>query len=820
MLAVKMLIREIRNGDVLTLLFALILSVSTVTGIDLFVDRLQTSFTIQSATLLAADRVVRSNSVISQERIEYAENKNLETAQKTSFSSMVFSDEGLQLSQVSSVTESYPLRGSYLIDDVSFGAGYEVEQGPKVGEIWVSSRLASLLSVNIGDAVYVGEKEFIIRHFLVRDPGSTGSAFAIAPRAVINQFDLAATEVIQPGSRVRYSLLLAGNEDALTQYEEWIIPNLEKGERWRTPKSGGQGINSAIDRAESFLLLAGTLAVVMSGVAMALASSRYVRRHLTQVAVIKTLGATPRKIANILLSQLAIIFIVGTGVGLLLGWLIQEMIALSLANLLSTVLPNASVSNLWLGFITGLMSLLAFCVPLLMRLFDVSPLTVLHPEGKIQLKSLQLYVVALIGMYLLMVIYTGGLLLPSIMIVAIFIVAILIGFIGYLLFKLGRTLTSGVVSGWQIGLASLHRRLMGNLFQLLVFTLIIMLGLILIGVKSSLISDWQKQLPVDAPNHYLFNVQESEVLQITSIASDLNIPVNEWYPMVRGRVFQVNGQDAETLFPEGESEPELLSREMNLTWSNTLAEDNVLLEGEFGESAQGLSIEDSVAKEMNLMLGDVLGIKIGGLDYQLPITSIRSVDWGSMRPNFYLILPQSILSDFPANYVSSMFIEKENVQSFYKSMTDFPTVSMLNVGDLIQQIQMIIAQVSQAIQLVLFFILFSAVLVLNASVRASLDERLEEGALLRTLGASKTLIRQSMLVEFGFLGFSAGIIGALAAELCLFGLQTFVFEIAPSFHPLMWGLGPITGFFVVSIIGLYAGKSVLTVPPMRMLRSL
>jgi putative ABC transport system permease protein len=264
----------------------------------------------------------------------------------------------------------------------------------------------------------------------------------------------------------------------------------------------------------------------------------------------------------------------------------------------------------------------------------------------------------------------------------------------------------------------------------------------------------------------------------------------------------------------------LISREMNLTWSNQLAEDNVLLEGEFGANVDGLSVEEEAAKEMDLKLGDTLGIKIGGLDYQLPITSIRSVDWSSMKPNFYLILPQSILSDFPANYVSSVFIEKQNVQSFYQKMADFPTVSMLNVGDLIQQIQLIIAQVSQAIQLVLFFILSSAVLVLNASVRASLDERLEEGALLRTLGASKTLIRQSMLVEFGFLGFSAGVIGALAAELSLFGLQVFIFELAPSIHPLMWILGPSTGFIVVSIIGLYAGKSVLTVPPMRMLRSL
>lgn len=819
-LAIRLFLRELRNGDVLTLILALILSVSTVTGIGLFVDRLQTSFTLQSATLLAADRVVRSNKPISTERIEYAESLSLESAQKVTFSSMVFSDNGLQLSQVSAVTDLYPLRGQYLIEDQPFGAGYEYSSSPNIGEIWVSSRLASLLGVAIGDSVQVGDADFVISQYLVRDPGSSGSAFAIAPRAVIHFDDLAKTQVIQPGSRVRYNLLLAGDESALNDYEAWVTPMLEKGERWRTPKNGGQGINSAINRAESFLLLAGTLAVVMSGVAMALASSRYVKRHLTQVAVMKTLGATPKRMAQLLLTQLFIVFIVGTIIGLSVGWAIQEIIAYSLASLLSTVLPAASFSQLWLGTLTGFMSLVAFCVPLLMRLFHVSPLTVLQPAGRIEMRSATVYIVAFVGMFALMVIYTGGIVLPTIMTVAILLVACLIGAVGFGLFKLGRRMTSGATSGWQIGVAALHRRLVSNVFQLLVFTLIIMLGLILLGVKSSLIADWQQQLPEDAPNHYLFNVQEPEVQPITDLASELSIPVTDWYPMVRGRVTHINGVEGETLYPPEGDEPEIFERELNLTWADTLGADNVLLEGEFGPNVEGLSIEVRAAQEVNASLGDVLSIQIGGREYDLPITSIRSVDWGSMRPNFYLILPKSILQDFPANYVSSLFVDEDKVQAFYRSMAAFPTVSMLNVGDLIKQIQTIIAQVSQAIQLVLFFILSSGALVLVASVRASLDERLEEGALLRTLGASKALIRQSMLVEFGFLGFSAGLIGAIAAELCLLGLQVFVFDLSPSFHWDLWLLGPVTGGVLVSVIGLFAGRSVLKVPPMRMLRAL
>ena len=820
-LALRLLLRELRNGDILTLLFALILSVATVTGIGLFVDRLQASFTQQSATLLAADRIVRSHSEIPESWLLMAQERALETAQKVSFSSMVFSDTGLQLSQISAVTSEYPLRGKYLVDDMAYRPGVETSQGPNRGEVWVSSRLASLLHVGIGDTVQVGEADFIVRRFLVRDPGSTGSAFSIAPRAMMHFDDLSSTQVIQPGSRVSYRMLLAGSEDNLAQYKTWLTPQLEKGQRWRGPKEGGgQGINATINRAEAFLLLAGTLAVVMSGVAMALASSRYVTRHLKQIAVMKTLGATPQKIAQLLLLQLLWVFLLGTSIGLLLGWIAQALIAYSLSSLLSTVLPDAPIQGLWLGTVTGLMSLLAFCLPLMLRLFHVSPLTVLQPSSQIEVRSVVVYIAGFIGMYGLMVIYTGGLILPSIMTLAITLVALLIGGIGYLLFKLGRRLTTGVTSGWQIGLAALRRRLLSNLFQLLVFTLIIMLGLILLGIKSSLISDWQKQLPANAPNHYLFNVQADEVPLISAMADNLAIPVTDWFPMVRGRVTHINDISADSLFLPESDQPEIFERELNLTWADTLSADNVLLEGEFTASTQGLSIEATAAAEAKVKMGDILTIAIGGNDYRLPITSIRSVDWSSMRPNFYLILPKSILAEFPANYVSSLFLDDTNTRAFYQKMADYPTVSMLNVGDLILQIQGIIAQVSQAIQLVLVFILASGVLVLIASVRASLDERLEEGALLRTLGASKALIRQSMLVEFGFLGFCAGFVAAVGAELCLFALQVLLFELNASWHPLTWVIGPLFGFLAVSFIGLYAGRSVLKVPPMRMLQAL
>ena len=653
MFAWRLLLREFKTGDVLTLLVALVLSVATVTGIGLFVDRLQQSFEVQSANLLGADRSVRRDDPIPLEWIEDAQSEGLETARTASFSSMVFGGEGLQLAQITAVESNYPLRGAYLTDINPFGAGVETTESPNPGNIWISSRLASLLSVALNDTVRVGEKELRVSKYLVRDPGSATSAFSIAPRAVMNEADLAATEVIIPGSRVRYAFLYAGEAGVLERFDEALALKLDENERIRTPVERGERIGSTVNRAESFLLLAGTLAVVMSGVAMALASSRYVKRHLTQFAVMKTLGATPMRLVSLMSFQVIMITLLGIVIGSALGLGVQEFIARLLSSLMTSELPAPSLVKLWLGAATAGISVLAFCAPLLARLIQVPPLRVLQPSAEIKGSAASLFVFGIVGMYLLMVVYAGGWTLPSIMMIALAVVTLLVFLVGWGLFRVSRALSRQATTGWQVGLASLHRRLVSNLFQLLVFTLIIMLSLVLVGVQSNLIRDWQNQIPDDTPNHYLFNVQAPQLDGISQYTQRANIVSSDWYPMVRGRVTHINDKPVEELFPNRRDEPEIAERELNLTWANQLGDGTNVVRGEF--DGQGLSIEQEAAIEANVGLGDELTINIGGIDYTLPITSIREVDWQSMQPNFYLILPESVLSEYQANYVSSVF---------------------------------------------------------------------------------------------------------------------------------------------------------------------
>ncbi|WP_417553631.1 ABC transporter permease [Marinomonas fungiae] len=818
MFAWRLLIREFKTGDVLTLLMALVLSVATVTGIGLFVDRLQQSFEVQSANLLGADRSVRRDDPVPQAWIEQAQDMSLETAQTASFSSMVFGGEGLHLAQVTAVSNNYPLRGEFITDQALFGTGEASSQAPASGEIWLSSRLASLLSVELGQTVRVGEAPLTVTKYLVRDPGSATSAFSIAPRAIMNEQDLPATEVIIPGARVRYAFLYAGGADELEQFDNILAPQLGEGERIRTPIERGERVGNTVNRAESFLLLAGTLAVVMSGVAMALASARYVKRHLTQFAVMKTMGATPQRLVRLMVFQVTLITLLGIVLGSALGYLIQGLIADLLSSLMSAALPAPTLMKLWLGAATAIISILAFCAPLLARLVSVPPLRVLQPSAGLQVRSSSLFLFGLIGMYALMVIYAGGWRLPSIVMVGLAIVTSLVFLVGWGLFSISRRLSKQSTTGWQVGLAALHRRLVSNLFQLLVFTLIIMLSLILVGVQSNLIRDWQAQIPENTPNHYLFNVQEAQVTGIKTYTTDNDIAASDWFPMVRGRVIAINGEDVEKLFPDQRNEPEIVEREMNLTWANEIGSGSTVIEGDF--AAEGISIEQKAAIEAGVVIGDELTISIGGLDYTLPITSIRTVDWQSMQPNFYLILPQSVLSDYQANYVSSVFLNENNAADFYRFMANYPTVSMLNIGELLKQVKDIIAQLANALKIVLAFILGAGALVLMASVRSTLDERLEEGALLRTLGATKKIVRQALLIEFGALGLFAGLIGALGAELALVGLQHFVFDMEVTIHPQLWLVGPLAGWGIVTIIGVFASRAVLKVPPIRLLRSI
>lgn len=810
--------KEMRSSDVVTLLIALIISIGTVTAISLFIDRLRLSFEQESATLLAADRVVRSDEVIPLEWIKKAQDLGLSSAERASFTTMVFAQDKLQLSQISAVTKGYPLKGSFLLDSQLFGQGTKSTLSPEQGSIWISSRLASLLGVKIGQTVEVGDKALTVSKYLVLDPGASSSAFAISPRAVMNKDDLPATNVIIPGSRVRYSLLVAGNADLLNDLKNWLEPQLQDGQRWLTPKQRGERIGETINRAESFLLLAGTLAVVLSGVAMALASARYVKRHLMQVAVLKTLGATPSVLSKLFMLQLLFLYIMGSVLGLALGWVVQEMIASLLSSLVTTALPEPSISKMWLGLATGLISLVTFCLPLMRRLIKISPLSVLQPSAQVEQSSVAIYLIGFVGMYGLMCLYTQGFMLPTVMTLAIASVGLLVGVLGWLMFKLGRSVTSGATSGWQIGLAALYRRLIPNLFQLLVFTLIIMLGLVLTGIKTNLIADWQKQLPTDAPNHYLFNVQEDQIATISQVAQKLAITSSSWYPMVRGRITKINDEEVSQLYPDGKPEPELFERAMNLTWADKVGEGNEVVSGDF--SANGLSVEVDAAKEAGLALGDTLTMNIGGVMHTLPITSLRSVDWSSMRPNFYVIVPKSLLDNYPANYVSSFYVKPDQAQGFYQAMAQFPTVSILNVGDILKQIQSIISQLSQAIQLVLLCILAAGGLVLLASVRSTLEERMEEGALLRVLGARGALVRQALIVEFGCLGLFAGIIAAIGAEASLYGVQVYVFKTEPSWHPLLWLLGPSIGALLITAIGVFASRTVLKVPPMHLLRGI
>jgi len=823
-LGLKLLWRDWRGGELNILIAALMVAVVTVTSIGLFADRIRNSIQDEAGTLLAADAQIRSRSTtpISAELRQQAEAAGLATADIVNFQAMAFgSDQALQLSAVKAVSAQYPLKGELVIADEPFGVGRAVRAGPAPGEVWIISRLFLSLGVDIGDTIGVGDANLTLAAALITEPDNAGSFFDFNPRVMINIADVEQTGAVQLGSRARYRLLLGGDvEPFKAQVEDGLSPDY----RWADVRDANEGVTSALDRAESFLLLAGSLGVMLAGVALALASRRYASRQLAHVALLKTLGLTPNSIARLYAGNLVILGILTVFAGLVMGWVLHWVFLELASGLLPRELEPAGWRPLLTGFLTGMVCLMAFAFPPVWVLRQVPPARVLRSElegGTLsQRVTLGIGAAAVIG---LVWFYSSDVLLTAALLGGGLIALGGVSLMAAVLIRVVRRYGSRLGTTWRLGLANLQRHSRQNAFQIMVFSIALMLLFILTLLRSSLISEWEQQLPEGAPNHFAFNIYADELSGFQGILDANNVPREPLYPMIRGRLTQVNEESLsdrlDRLQPSGDD----FRRELNLTWSDTLADDNQVVEGDWwqpgDETRDLISVEQDFAEQLELELGDELTFSIGGQQQDVTVKSIRTVQWDSLAPNFYVIFSGPILEGAGAAYITSFYLDADQKPLLAEILRQHPTVSVIEVDAIIRQIQGIVGQVTVAVEFILGLVLISGFIVLLASVQATLDVRLVESAILRTLGARAGLVRGGLWIEFASLGALAGLLGALGAELALAYFQTQMLNLDWTPHPLLWVTGPILGGVVIGIIGVVSTRRVIKVPPMVVLRS-
>ena len=818
----RLLAREWRSGELGILLAALVLAVSVVVGVSSFVDRLQSALLSESARFLAADMVVVSRTPIPEEWIDQAEQMTLQTSLGVGFPSMAVADaDHMALVSVKAVSAGYPLRGELLWSGEAYGDILRDGAIPEQGEVWLAPRLFALLGLTTGDTLMVGEASFTVTGAVRGEPDATTAVFGFGPRLLMNTLDIPSTGVVQPGSRVGYRLLISGNRDLISEYEAWVSPLLGQGQRLDSVEGSQPRIGDTLDRARGFLLLAGSLAVVLAAAAITLASRRFGERHTQYVAILKSLGAQSHDISRLYATSLGLMGVAGTAVGCLLGWILQEAFINLLGSLLPVTPGAAGVEPVLIGAVTAMVCIVFFAWPPLRRLGEASPLRVLRADiGMHEAQRPQDYFFGGLSIIGLMWWYSGSAAVTLAVVVGL---AVVMG-LGFLaargLLSGGRRVGGFAGSIWRVALAGLQRRGRANALQMVIFAMAIMLMLLLSVVRSSLIGQWQAQLPDDAPNHFLLNLAPEERPVLEQFFTQRGVTTETLYPMTRGRIFSVN---AETLpeWEEVEGDDAPRQREANFTWSDELPTGNVLVSGDWWEPADTtswVSLEEDFAAGIGASVGDRLSMRIGADTFDAEVRSIRKVDWQSMRPNFFVVFPRAVLERYPGMYMTSFRLLPTQKPVLNELVRELPTVTVIELDIVIKEMRSVVDQVARALELVLAVILVAGSLVLISGVRSSLDARLKESALMRALGARQRLVLGTLWIEFLVLGGLAGALASVGAEVAAWGLQTRVFDMTWAPTVTMWWLGPTVGAVIVGALGVWSCRRVVRVPPIQLLR--
>lgn len=848
-LSLRLLWRDWQGGELRLLFLALVMAVTSVTGIALFTDRLEQALLAESANMLAADRVLSGRGEAPEEWIEEAERRGLRTAQTISFGSMVFSDNSNVLVSAKAVSSAYPLRGKLIVGDRAFGPGAPIDGGPAQGEVWVESRVLPALDAEIGDMLYVGNAQLRVARVIIQEPDRQqgGMMDNAGPRLMLNAADVPATEVIQVGSRVSYRYLFAGDASTLDGYGEWLDSRSNGEFRLRDVRDESAEVADALSKAESFLLLGSLFAVLLAGVAIALTARRYAERHFDYVAILKTLGCTSSQIMALYMSIQVVLVVVAIVLGSFLGWGIHALILEALRAVISVNLPPAGLTPYVIGAMTAIICLLSFALPPLLALRKTSPLRVLRKDLDDNTLGAKLpYGVGLLGSLVLILWYSQDVLLTSILVLAVLGVVVVLSGLSWLLLRSSTSVGMKAGSAWKLAMSATRRRRKQNVLQVLVFSLTIMSLLILVLLRTDLIRDWQAQLPENTPNHFLMNVTQSQVAGIEDFFRSNDVEPNQFFPIMSAGVTRINGEtpqldrgddeaqsnvtersaqadDAVVAEQEGaiDARPRTVSNRQ-VTWTSRMPVDNQIVAGTWwGEDAQPgfVSLEDDYAARLGAEIGDTIEFDIGqGQLLEATVQSLRTVRWDNMQPNFFIIFSPGTLDAMGGTYLSTALMKEEQKALINGLLRQFPTIVVIEIDALIAQIQNIIAQVTSAIELIAFLVLACGALVLLACVTATLDERFRENAILRTLGAGRRLILSSLMIEFASIGLIAGIIATVGAETSLYYLQTRVFGQEFSLHFWVWLVGPLLGMLLIAFLGVMATRRVVNTSPLTVLR--
>lgn len=824
-LAWQMLRRDFRAGELRLLGLALVIAVASLSSVSFFSDRLSRALAREAHQLLGGDLLLLADHAWDESYRAEAERLGLRVIGSASFPSMTAANGASHLADIKAVEPGYPLRGSLRIAPALNRPDAETQETPARGEVWLDERLAAALEAKVGDVVQLGNARLAVSAVLTLEPDRGVNFFNIAPRLLMQAADLPATQLIQVGSRVTYRLHLAGEAKAVAAYQKWAERQLGRGERIESLDNARPEVRNALDRAEKFLRLAALLAAVLAAVAVGLGARRFMQRHLDGCAVMRCLGARESQLLRIYLGEFLLFGAIASALGCLAGFGAQYALERLLANLLTAALPAPSPLPLVHGFALGLALLAGFALPQLMRLRNVPTVRVLRREwadaeplawsgyafGAAVLAGLMLWMAAdlKLGVWVL------GLFSLA--------VALYAGVARLALAAAGR-LRGAAGAGWRYGIASLARRLGTSLIQAVALGLGMTALLLLTLARDDLLASWKRSMPPDAPNRFVINIQPEQREPVRALFAAKGLDRPTLLPMIRGRLVAVNGRPVVAADYAEERAQRLVEREFNLSWMAELPEGNSLTAGRwFAAQDAGtpqFSVEQGLADTLKLKLHDVLTYEIAGRRLEAEITSLRKLDWDSMRVNFFVVTPPGVLEPFPTSYITSFHLPQEKAGFVGELVAAHPNLTVIDVASILRQLQSVMDQLARAVQFVFAFSLVAGLAVLFAALESTHDEREYEIAVLRTLGARNRQLRAALAAEFAALGAIAGVVAGVGSAAISWLLGRFVFQIPYEPAWLVLPAGVIMGVLGITLAGLAGTARTLRAPALQSLRAL
>jgi putative ABC transport system permease protein len=825
-MAWRQLRRDLVAGDIRILFAALVLAVVAVTAVGFVTDRAERALAIEANRLLGGDVVVRGDGPIEGAIREAAGAAGLRSTETQGLDSMIRAGEDLRLGDVRALAAGFPLRGTFRIIDALGGVEKDAGGIPAAGTLWMSQAGADTLDARLGDSIGVGELQLRLTALVVQEPDAALDYFNVAPKVFLNLSDLPATGLVQEGSRMRYRLVVAGDAAAVERFTAVARPALGRGQRLETVQDSRPEVRSSLDRAGRFLGLAALVSVVLAAVAVAMAARRHSERHLSGTAVMRCLGASQWTLVGVHVGELVLLGLFACTLGVAISFGLQWAIGEWLSRSMNLSIPPASILPALQGYAVGMVVLLAFGAPPVLALRRVPALRVLRRDlDRTEPSAWLVAVTGFVGLGALLWWKAGSATLGTAMLLGIAATLAVLALLAWLLIVVVRRLRSRLRGSLRYGLANVSRRAGTSVAQVSALGLGLMALLLLTFVRTDLLDRWQLSLAEDAPNRFIINVQEDQLQPVREFMAARQLEPPTLFPMIRGRLQSHNGEPAsgEQYADEDPQVRRRAEREFNLSVADALRDDNQVTAGQFWSgrpAAPELSVEEDFAKDLGWKVGDRIGFDIAGQPFEGTITSLRSVDWESFRPNFFVIASPGSMDGFPASYITAVKVPPEQNRFTAQLVGQFPNLSVIDVDAVLKQVRSTADQVSQVVQVVFWFSLAAGVLVLLAAVSASQDERLLEGGVMRVLGGSRRQLRLAQASEFAAIGLLSGLVAAIAASVLAGVVATQVFDLPwqPNWQLAVVGGG--LGMLAALGAGLFATRRVLDAPPSVTLREL